>query len=58
MGMGVYGYAVAMVAFGNLWAITRTLRSDAERADKIKWLAIVLLLPFVGMVAWIIFGPS
>ena len=47
-----------MVLLADLWAITRTLRSDAEPKNKVKWVAIVLLLPFVGMVLWILFGPS
>ena len=46
------------ILLANLYAIVRTLRSDAESSRKILWLAIVLLLPFVGVVAWIIFGPS
>ncbi len=47
-----------MVMLANIWAITRTLRSDAEPKTKALWVAIVLLLPFVGMVLWILFGPS
>jgi phospholipase D-like protein len=47
-----------MVLLADLWAITRTLRSDAEPKQKMMWVAIVLLLPFVGMVLWILFGPS
>ena len=47
-----------MVLLANLWAITRTVRSYAEPKTKLLWVAIVLLLPIVGMVLWIIFGPS
>ena len=47
-----------LILLADLWAITRTLRSDAESKNKIMWVAIVLLLPFVGMVLWILFGPS
>ena len=47
-----------MVLLADAWAITRTLRSDADRKTKLQWVAIVLLLPFVGMVLWILFGPS
>ena len=47
-----------MILLADAWAITRTLRSDAEPKSKIMWVAIVLLLPFVGMVLWILFGPS
>jgi len=47
-----------MVLMVDAWAITRTLRSDAELRSKMMWVAVVLLLPFVGMVLWILFGPS
>jgi hypothetical protein len=47
-----------MVLLANLWAIIRTVRSDAETKTKVMWVAIVLVLPFVGMVLWILFGPS
>jgi zinc transporter ZupT len=47
-----------MVLLADLWAITRTLRSDAEPKNKAMWVAIALLLPFVGMVLWILYGPS
>jgi len=47
-----------MVLLADAWAITRTVRSDADTKTKVMWVAIVLLLPFVGMVLWILFGPS
>lgn len=47
-----------LVLLADAWAITRTVRSDAEPKNKLMWVAIVLLLPFVGMVLWILFGPS
>ncbi|MEM9623911.1 MAG: PLD nuclease N-terminal domain-containing protein [Pseudomonadota bacterium] len=50
--------AGVLILLADLWAITRTVRSDANTKTKVVWVAIVLLLPFVGMVAWIIFGPS
>jgi hypothetical protein len=47
-----------MILLADIWAITRTVRSDASAKNKAMWVAIVLLLPFVGMVMWILFGPS
>lgn len=47
-----------MLLLADLWAVVRTLRSDAETQSKVMWVAIVLLLPIVGMVLWIFFGPS
>ena len=47
-----------MILLADLWAVVRTLRSDADVQRKAMWVGIVLLLPFVGVVGWIWFGPS
>ena len=54
----MYIAAGVLVLFADLWAITRTSRSSATTNNKIMWVAIVLLLPFVGTVLWILSGPS
>ncbi|MEM7080267.1 MAG: PLDc N-terminal domain-containing protein [Pseudomonadota bacterium] len=54
----MYTAAGTLILLANLWAITRTLRSDAAFKQKMLWVATVLLLPFVGVVLWIWFGPS
>ena len=56
--MSIYTVAGGFLLLTNLWAITRTLRSDAEAAAKWRWVAMVLLLPVIGAVAWILYGPS
>ncbi|NKB99103.1 MAG: hypothetical protein GKR90_11510 [Pseudomonadales bacterium] len=50
--------AAPLILLADLWAIVRTVRSDADTSKKILWVGIVLLLPFIGVVAWILFGPS
>ena len=50
--------AGVMLLLADLWAIVRTLRSDAEPRSKGLWVALVLLAPIVGVVLWIWFGPS
>lgn len=47
-----------LILMADLWAITRTLRSSATTQSKVLWVAAVVLLPFVGVVLWILFGPS
>ena len=54
----MYTTASVLIFFANLWAVIRTVRSDAPTRVKIFWVTLVLLLPFVGVVAWILFGPS
>ncbi len=50
--------AAVLVLLANLFGIVRTLRSTAEKANKAMWVAIILLLPFFGVVAWVLFGPT
>ena len=47
-----------MVVIADLYAITRTLRSTCDTAKKMQWIAIVLLVPVLGVVLWSMFGPS
>ena len=54
----MYMTAGVLLLLADLWAIVRTLRSDAETKNKMLWVAIVLVLPIVGVVLWIWFGPS
>ncbi|MEM7097327.1 MAG: PLD nuclease N-terminal domain-containing protein [Pseudomonadota bacterium] len=56
--MELTSVAGIMVVLANLFGIVRTLRSTATGGNKVMWVAIILLLPFVGVVAWILFGPS
>lgn len=56
--MSVYTLAGGLLFFANLWAIIRTVRSDAEIGRKALWVAFVVLFPVIGVVSWIIFGPS
>ena len=56
--MELTGMAGLMVLIADLYAIVRTVRSDSEAPKKALWVGIVLLLPFVGVVLWIFFGPS
>ena len=56
--MELTSIAIVLVLLANLFGIVRTLRSTAEKAVKAMWIAIILCLPFVGVVAWILFGPS
>lgn len=56
--MSAMTLAGTFLLLANLWAILRTLRSDAAGRSKALWVAIVLLLPMLGMVLWIVFGPS
>ena len=50
--------AGTLILLADIWAISRMVRTQAPRLALIVWSAVILLLPFVGVVAWILFGPS
>ena len=56
--MSPISIAGIMVVIADLYAIARTLRSDCGAASKARWIAIVLLVPILGVVLWSMFGPS
>ena len=41
-----------------VYAIVKTLQSGASTGRKVLWIIIVLLLPFLGFLAWLLFGPK
>jgi hypothetical protein len=50
-----FGFAIALVLA--LWAIFHIVQSDRSPIAKAIWSVVVLLLPYLGFLAWLIFGP-
>jgi hypothetical protein len=40
-----------------IYALVKTIGSNAGTGSKVIWILILLLFPFVGFIAWLIFGP-
>ena len=58
MGMEVNGIFGLIVLVLDVYAIVQTVQSGASTGSKVLWIVIVLLLPFVGVLAWWLFGPK
>jgi biotin transporter BioY len=56
--MELTGIFAGLLLLTNLYAIVRTVRSEVTTQNKTVWIAGVLLVPVVGAVTWILFGPS
>ena len=41
-----------------IYAVVQILGSPAETGDKILWILVVLILPLLGLVAWLFLGPG
>ncbi len=46
-----------LVLIGDVWAIVNILQSGADRAKKVIWTVVVIVLPVLGFILWLIFGP-
>lgn len=41
----------------DIWAIVSVVGSNSGMGKKIIWILVILLLPLVGFIAWLLFGP-
>ncbi|KAA6184192.1 hypothetical protein F2Q65_13450 [Thiohalocapsa marina] len=50
--------------FGLIWlvlivyAMIRIVQSNAGTGSKVIWVVLILLLPVVGLILWLLFGPK
>lgn len=49
------GFAFALILA--LWAVFHIAQSRGGPLGKAIWIVIVLFIPFLGFVAWLLFGP-
>jgi hypothetical protein len=40
-----------------IWAIVGTVSSGASTGKKVFWILFVLILPIIGFICWLLFGP-
>lgn len=41
----------------DIWAIVSVIGSTTSTGKKVIWVIVILLLPLLGFLAWLIFGP-
>ncbi len=58
MGVEVGGLLGLIILVLDVWAIVRILKSDAGTGSKVLWVVVILLLPVLGLILWMIFGPK
>lgn len=57
MGIEIGGVLGLLLLVANVWALLSVVQSDASTGRKVLWIVIILLLPLLGFVGWLIFGP-
>lgn len=51
---GLFGFILLVCV---IYAIIKTIQSKASTGTKVIWTLVLLLLPFLGFILWLIFGP-
>lgn len=51
---GIFG--ILLLAL-NIWAIVRIVDSGASTGSRVLWILLILLLPILGLILWLLFGP-
>ncbi len=46
-----------LVLAADIWAIINIFQSGVSTGKKVLWTLLVLLLPIVGLIIWLLFGP-
>lgn len=59
MAFNMFSGLIGLIIFAlDVWAIAQIINSRAATTPKIIWIAVVALLPVVGLVAWYLAGPK
>lgn len=58
MGIEVGGLGGLIILILDVYAIVKVFGSNAGTGSKVIWTVIILLLPIVGFILWLLFGPK
>lgn len=53
------GYVFGIIIFVlDVWAIASVINTNASLGTKILWIALIAILPVVGLIIWYFMGPK
>ena len=58
MGIEVGGLIGLLILIADIWAIVKIFQSTASTGAKVLWIVLILLLPVLGLLLWLLFGPG
>lgn len=56
--MSINGILGLIILLADIFAILKIAQSSESTAMKILWIAIVLILPLIGLIVWFFVGPG
>ena len=51
---GIFGVIVLIL---DIWAVLQVFQSDESTGTKALWIALIVLLPVLGLIIWWVAGP-
>jgi len=57
MGIEVSGLLGLIVLALDIWAILSIADSTSSTGKKVVWILLIVILPLLGVVVWLLFGP-
>ncbi len=57
MGLEVTGIGGLLILIADIYAIVKTVGSNASTGQKVFWVILILLLPILGVIIWFFAGP-
>jgi len=58
MGVEVGGFFGLLILIADIWAIVKIFQSTASTGAKVFWIVLIVLLPVLGLILWLLFGPG
>lgn len=56
--MYYHGLWGLLVLIADVWAIVNIFQATADTGKKVLWTVLVIVLPVLGFLLWLIFGPK
>jgi len=57
MGVEVSGLFALLVLIADVWAIVNLFQSQVSPGKIVFWIMLILILPVLGFVLWLLWGP-
>jgi len=57
LGVETGGLFALLILIADLWAVVNVLGSRASLPGKVLWVLAILVLPLLGLLAWLVAGP-
>ncbi len=57
MGIEVGGLLGLVILAFDIYAIIKIINSGASTGAKVLWVLVILVLPVLGLLLWLLFGP-